>query len=70
MTRKPCQEDAQQRQPMDVNQINKIWNRVYPGQPLSQNIVNIVRKVEAYHGIKERIMFEKTTQTLKERNHE
>jgi hypothetical protein len=39
-------------QPMSVDQISMIFNRVYPAQPLSQNIINLVQEVEKHHGIK------------------
>jgi hypothetical protein len=41
-----------QRQPLSIDQISMIFNRVYPAQPLSQNIINLVQEVEKHHGIK------------------
>jgi len=41
-----------QPQPMSVDQISMIFNRVYPAQPLSQNIINLVQEVEKHHGIR------------------
>jgi hypothetical protein len=40
------------RQPMSVDQISMIFNLVYPAQPLSQNIINLVQEVEKHHGIR------------------
>jgi len=39
-------------QPLSIDQISMIFNRVYPAQPLSQNIINLVQEVEKHHGIK------------------
>jgi len=39
-------------QPLSLDQISMIFNRVYPAQPLSQNIINLVQEVEKHHGIK------------------
>ena len=38
-------------QPLTLDQVSMIWSRVYPAQPLSQNVLNLVREVEAMHGI-------------------
>jgi len=43
---------GQNPQPMSVDQISMIFNRVYPAQPLSQNIINLVQEVEKHHGIR------------------
>ena len=40
-----------QRQPLTVYEVSMIWSSVYPAQPLSQNVLNLVREVEAMHGI-------------------
>ena len=40
-----------QRQPLTLDQVSMIWSRVYPAQPLSQNVLNLVREVETMHGI-------------------
>ena len=42
---------ATQRQPLILDQISMIFNRVYPAVPLSQNIINLVQEVEKHHGI-------------------
>jgi hypothetical protein len=39
-------------QPLSLDQISMIFNSVYPAQPLSQNIINLVQEVEKHHGIK------------------
>jgi len=44
--------NAPQPQPMSVDQISMIFNRVYPAQPLSQNIINLVQEVEKHHRIR------------------
>jgi hypothetical protein len=44
--------NAPEPQPMSVDQISMIFNRVYPAQPLSQNIINLVQEVEKHHGIR------------------
>ena len=44
--------NAPQPEPMSVDQISMIFNRVYPAQPLSQNIINLVQEVEKHHGIR------------------
>jgi len=41
-----------ERQPLSIDQISMIFNRVYPAQPLSQNIINLVQEVEKHHGIR------------------
>jgi hypothetical protein len=38
--------------PLSLDQISMIFNRVYPAQPLSQNIINLVQEVEKHHGIR------------------
>jgi hypothetical protein len=40
------------RQPLSVDQISMIFNRVYPAQPLSQNVINLVQEVEKHHEIR------------------
>lgn len=37
--------------PMTIEQINAIWAQLYPGAPLTQLALNLVRAVEAHHGI-------------------
>lgn len=44
--------NAPQPEPMSVDQISMIFNRVYPAQPLSQNIINLVQEVEKHHRIR------------------
>jgi len=39
-------------QPLSIDQISMIFNRVYPAQPLSQNIINLVQEVEKHHRIR------------------
>jgi hypothetical protein len=39
-------------QPLSLDQISMIFNRVYPAQPLSQNIINLVQEVEKHHRIR------------------
>lgn len=41
-----------QPQPLSLDQISMIFYRVYPAQPLSQNIINLVQEVEKHHGIR------------------
>ena len=47
----PLYTHPQERQPLTLDQVSMIWSRVYPAQPLSQNVLNLVREVEAAHGI-------------------
>jgi len=44
--------NAPQPQPLSLDQISMIFNRVYPAQPLSQNIINLVQEVEKHHRIR------------------
>lgn len=48
----PVYIEPPQRQPLSLDQISMIFNRVYPAQPLSQNVINLVQEVEKHHEIR------------------